>query len=120
MSVRFGAVALDCADPAALAAFYQQVLGMPVVMSTPDLVVIGSSGLLLSFERIDRHQPPTWPAGQIPKQMHLDLAVDDLDAEERRITGHGAGKAAVQPNPDKWRVLVDPAGHPFCITVLFG
>jgi hypothetical protein len=24
--------------------------------------------------------------------------------------------AAVQPAPDRWRVLFDPAGHPFCLT----
>jgi hypothetical protein len=24
----------------------------------------------------------------------------------------------VQPSPDRWRVLIDPAGHPFCLTTL--
>jgi hypothetical protein len=30
----------------------------------------------------------------------------------------GAAKANTQPSPDRWRVLLDPAGHPFCITTL--
>jgi hypothetical protein len=48
----------------------------------------------------------------------LDLAVDDLDESEGRALAIGAVKADAQPNPDLWRVLVDPAGHPFCITTL--
>ena len=52
------------------------------------------------------------------KQLHLELAVSDLDAQEARIIALGATKAEVQPNPDHWRVLIDPAGHPFCITNL--
>jgi hypothetical protein len=42
----------------------------------------------------------------------------DLDTEESRILALGATKAEVQPNPESWRVLIDPAGHPFCITTL--
>jgi hypothetical protein len=44
--------------------------------------------------------------------------VSDLDGQEARMLALGATKADVQPNPDNWRVLVDPAGHPFCITTL--
>jgi len=46
------------------------------------------------------------------------LAVTDLDTEESRILALGAAKVEVQPNPGSWRVLIDPAGHPFCITTL--
>ena len=28
----------------------------------------------------------------------------------------GALKCDVQPDPDRWRVYLDPAGHPFCLT----
>jgi hypothetical protein len=27
----------------------------------------------------------------------------------------GAVKAERQPKPDRWRVFLDPAGHPFCL-----
>jgi hypothetical protein len=30
----------------------------------------------------------------------------------------GAAKPDFQPGEDRWRVLLDPAGHPFCITTL--
>lgn len=119
MSIRLGAVAVDCPDPAALGDFYREVLNAKVVLSTPDLVALEGPGILLSFERVEDHQPPTWPGGAVLKQLHLDLAVDNLDLEEGRILALGATKAQVQPNPEKWRVLIDPAGHPFCITVLF-
>ncbi|HTF48375.1 MAG TPA: VOC family protein [Pseudonocardia sp.] len=41
----------------------------------------------------------------------------DLDEPEQRALALGA--TAAVPQPDKrWRVLLDPAGHPFCITSL--
>jgi len=48
--------------------------------------------------------------------MHLDLAVDDLDQAEAEALRLGARPAAEQPAPDRWRVLLDPAGHPFCLS----
>jgi catechol 2,3-dioxygenase-like lactoylglutathione lyase family enzyme len=119
VGIRLGAVAVDCPDPAALGEFYRSVLGCKVVLSTPDVVALEGPGILLSFERVADHRPPTWPGGTTPKQVHLDFAVAELDGEEARILALGATKAQEQPNPDKWRVLIDPAGHPFCITVLF-
>lgn len=119
MGIRLGAIAVDCPDPRALGDFYRDVLGAKVVRSTPDLVVLSAPGILLTFERVEDHVRPTWPGGQTPKQLHLDFAVDDLDAEEARIIALGATKAEVQPAPDNWRVLIDPVGHPFCITVMF-
>jgi hypothetical protein len=54
-----------------------------------------------------------------PKQLHLELAVGDLDeAEAAALAAIGATKAQTQPSPELWRVLIDPAGHPFCITTL--
>ncbi|CPR08583.1 glyoxalase/bleomycin resistance protein/dioxygenase [Mycobacterium bohemicum DSM 44277] len=116
--VRLGAVSIDCADPAALADFYKNVLDVGVMFSSEDFVALQGAGVLLTFQRVADHQPPSWPTGAVPKQLHLELAVKDLDAAEARIIGLGAAKADVQPNPDNWRVLIDPAGHPFCITTL--
>ena len=50
-----------------------------------------------------------------PKRYHLDLYVDDLDKAEEQALAIGATKPAEQPTPDRWRVLLDPAGHPFDI-----
>jgi hypothetical protein len=39
--------------------------------------------VFLTFERVHDHKPPTWPEDVVPKQLHLDLAVVDLDAKRR-------------------------------------
>ncbi|WP_319436491.1 VOC family protein [Mycobacterium sp. RTGN5] len=118
-TARLGAISLDCAAPVALAEFYREMLGLDEMMSSPDFVALkGAGSVFLTFQRVADHRAADWPEGPVPKQIHLELAVSDLDSEESRIIGLGATKADVQPQPDNWRVLVDPAGHPFCITNL--
>jgi Glyoxalase-like domain len=46
--------------------------------------------------------------------MHLDIEVDDLDAAIAHATELGATVATHQPQ-EHVRVLLDPAGHPFCL-----
>jgi catechol 2,3-dioxygenase-like lactoylglutathione lyase family enzyme len=115
---KLGAVSLDCDDPAALAKFYVGMLGMDVAFESDDFVALQGGSLWLTFQRVAHHEPPTWPDGATPKQLHLELAVDDLDAAEAAAVALGAVVADTQPNPRSWRVLIDPAGHPFCITTL--
>jgi len=83
-----------------------------------DFIALSGAGILLTVQRVEGHVAPDWPAGSVPKQIHLELAVDDLEAAEARAIAMGATKATAQPNPDAWRVLLDPAGHPFCVTTL--
>lgn len=113
-----GAVSVDCADPAGLAEFYQNILDLQVLFAGDEFVALRGAGVFLTFQRVVDHKPPNWPDGTVPKQLHLELAVTDLDGQEARMLALGATKADVQPNPDNWRVLIDPAGHPFCITTL--
>ena len=81
-----------------------------VVIEPPD----GGSGL--SFQLETEHEPPTWPTSRGTQQMqlHLDLGVQDLEAEVARAEALGAGRAEWQPQDDV-RVMLDPAGHPFCL-----
>jgi catechol-2,3-dioxygenase len=113
---RLGAVALDAADPAALARFYQHTLGLEVFYESADFVALRGASTLLTFHRVADLPAPDWPTGAVPKQMHLDLAVTDLDDAEIAMIAAGARKADTQPAPDRWRVLIDPAGHPFCLS----
>ncbi|MFI1920128.1 VOC family protein [Nocardia sp. NPDC020380] len=62
------------------------------------------------------YQPPTWPDGTTPTHIRLDLTVTDLDIGEQEALRLGARLADEQPGPHRWRVLLDPAGHPFCLT----
>lgn len=69
----------------------------------------------LGFGRVEGYEAPSWPNEQGDKQFHFDLAVDDIDAAEHRAVALGATVPTDQPG-DTWRVLLDPAGHPFCLT----
>ncbi|MGC5566955.1 VOC family protein [Streptomyces sp. FR-108] len=117
-AVRYLAVTFDCPDPAELARFYSAALGLPVIRSADGFALVGQEGSPgLGFYRVADYQRPTWPDSSVPKQAHLDLGVDDLDAAQGRLVALGAVAADTQPMPGRRRVLLDPAGHPFCITL---
>ena len=105
-------------DPRGLARFYQRLLGWDVRTDEPDWVTLrpADGGAGLSFQLEEHHTPPTWPAGADEQQMqlHLDIEVDDLDAAVAAAEGAGARQADFQPQ-EGVRVLLDPAGHPFCL-----
>ena len=115
---RLASTVLGTSDPRGLARFYRTLLDWEVRVERPDWVVLkprgGTTGL--SFQLEDGHVPPTWPAGPGDQQMqaHLDIGVDDLEAGVARAKSLGASMAAYQPQDDV-RVMLDPAGHPFCL-----
>jgi hypothetical protein len=111
-----GFIALDCADPAELGEFWANMLGGNLIAVSPDIVAVQSPWVWLTALRVDDHTPPTWPTNDVPKQIHLDLAVADLQEAVAEAERLGARSVARQPAPDRWRVLLDPAGHPFCLT----
>lgn len=115
---RLGAVSLDAADPAELAAFSRDLLGLEIMWESAEFIALKGAGILVTVQRVPAHQPPEWPDGPVAKQLHLELAVDHLDDAEAAALAIGARKAGVQPAPERWRVLIDPAGHPFCLTTL--
>jgi catechol 2,3-dioxygenase-like lactoylglutathione lyase family enzyme len=113
-------VVLGTPEPRALAEFYQQLLGWPFGAEEDDWVTLRQpdANFSLAFQLEDAHTPPVWPAGRDEQQMqaHLDIEVDDLDAAVAFASERGATLAEHQPQDDV-RVLLDPAGHPFCIWV---
>ncbi|MGN2640958.1 VOC family protein [Nocardia takedensis] len=114
---RLAGVSLDSDDPIGLGRFYRALLDLRLLHESDDVVVLGAKGVALTVERVAEHKPPDWPNDAVPKQMHLDLYVDDLDVAEAEALAIGARKPETQPAPDKWRVLLDPSGHPFCLTL---
>ncbi|HVA53453.1 MAG TPA: VOC family protein [Acidimicrobiales bacterium] len=115
-TIKLGSVSLDCADPKALASFWADLLGGAIAYTSDDFVAVRLDQLWLSTVRVGDYQAPDWPDGSPPQQIHLDLAVDDLDEAELRALSLGARKTEHQPSPDTFRVMLDPAGHPFCLT----
>jgi hypothetical protein len=115
---RLGVVALDCPDALALADFYHALLGGDLVTGDDhDWVEVHTPTGRLAFQQIDDHRRPTWPNGDVPQQAHVDIDVVDLDAAEAVVLRLGATKTETQPSPDSFRVMIDPAGHPFCLVL---
>ncbi len=110
--------AFDCAEPRRLAEFYSGITGWAVERDSGDWIQLRSDGgATLAFQLAPDHQPPVWPSGDTPQQAHVDFDVDDLDVGESAVVALGARKAEFQPEPDAFRVFLDPAGHPFCLVL---
>ncbi|HEY2702034.1 MAG TPA: VOC family protein [Pseudonocardiaceae bacterium] len=107
---------LNCADPESLAEFWLGLLGGTVIYRGDVVVVISTPRGPLAFGKADDYQPPTWPEGDRAAQVHLDLSAADRDAARAEAIRLGATRAEHQPGGDTWEVLLDPAGHPFCLT----
>jgi len=111
---------IDCPEPAALLDFYRRLTGWQVVWESEDFSVISPDGSPyngIGFQRVPDYRAPEWPGQERPQQFHLDFFAADLDTAQRAAEEIGARTAASQPQPDKWRVMIDPAGHPFCLCV---
>jgi glyoxalase superfamily protein len=123
MTSKFTELAIDCADPAGLAAFWCSVLGYEVQETEDDFVSIGSPAVpegksrpgpvppLLTFARV--------PEGKVTKnRLHLDVNATDRDQDDEvcRLLELGATHAAVgQTGDESWVTLADPEGNEFCV-----
>lgn len=114
-AARLAMVTLDCADPRAEATFWSALLGWAVAAAEDDYAMLTGPTSALGFGRVPDYEPPAWPNTGGSKQFHFDIAVDDIPAMEARCVELGARLPDDQPG-DTWRVLLDPAGHPFCLT----
>ena len=114
-AARLAMVTVDCADPRASAEFWSAVLGWEVAVAEDEYAMLTGPTHALGFGKVEGHQPPSWPDDAGPKQFHIDRAVDDLDQAQEAAVALGATVADPQPG-ETWRVLLDPAGHPFCLT----
>lgn len=127
---------LDCTSPRALAEFYRQLLGVvyrsgdgPPPTGEPDpkgddwlCLRAGDGRPLLAFQKVDQLPEATWPGGEHPQQLHLDMTVpdvEDLARQHERALALGARLLLNRSDDEEepLRVYADPAGHPFCIFV---
>lgn len=120
-SIKLDKVVLDCLDPESLADFYVRLLGWNKGYITEDFVIIGSesSNVDIAFQRNEDYVPPVWPEriNEQQQMLHLDFSVENIE-EMNQLVEHaiscGAKKAEYQ-HSKLWTVMLDPAGHPFCI-----
>lgn len=129
--------ALDATDCRALAEFYRAFLGVRYragdeppaggEADDPDWLVLvdGDGRRVLAVNRVRHLERPTWPADDVPKQMHHDYRVPDVGelARHRRRAEELGATLLLDRSGDEDEplyVLADPAGHPFCILVSHG
>ena len=113
---------IDAPDALELAAFYEALLGWPVTATDDGWCQLRDpeGGVGLNIQAEPAYVRPVWPeeVGRQQKMMHLEIQVDDLDAAVGTVEAAGGSQAAHQP-PDRdqsrLRVMIDPAGHPFCL-----
>jgi predicted enzyme related to lactoylglutathione lyase len=109
--------AIEAPDPGALAKFYSELLGWPIGHEEEHTAILAApQGIFLVFQRATGYREPVWPPvdGQQRPMMHLDFQVGDLDSAVADAVALGATLATTQPR-ENVRVLLDPAGHPFCL-----
>jgi catechol-2,3-dioxygenase len=129
--------AVDATDCRGLAEFYREFLGLryrpgdeiPADGNDEDadwLVLVNADRhRVLAFQEVPELARPTWPAHDVPKQMHHDFRVpnvEELERHRRRAEDLGATLLydRTHEESEPLYVLADPAGHPFCILVSAG
>jgi catechol 2,3-dioxygenase-like lactoylglutathione lyase family enzyme len=115
---RLNTTVLNTPDARELASFYERLLGWQRVNNDADWVTLSPPVLRtgLSFQSEPGFVAPAWPPDEGKQRVtaHLDIAVDDLEAGVAWALELGARIADHQPNRNV-RVMVDPAGHVFCL-----
>ena len=128
MVLRFGGICLDCIDADELAGFYCRLLGWHETGRDDEgwisIAPREPGPVWINVQAEPWYVPPAWPEepGAQHKMIHFELSPvegDDLVAAVEFAVGCGATVAPHQPedrDPLELRVLLDPAGHPFCIS----
>ncbi len=124
-AISWTTLTVDCGDAEAVGAFYSRLFGWDITarngagwlqLRNPD------GGISLNIQAEEAYEPPAWPErpGLQSKMMHFEIFVRDLDAAVQLVLGIGGAQAPHQPtdrDPDRIRIMLDPAGHPFCLFV---
>lgn len=125
---------IDTTDVRGLAEFYRQFLGLsyrpgdepPADGGADDadwLVLVDTDGgRQLAFQQVEKLEQTTWPAHDVPMQMHLDFTLPSLsELRNQRERAESLGARLILDRTgdedEPLYVLADPAGHPFCIFV---
>jgi hypothetical protein len=79
-----------------------------------------AAGMNINIQAEDWYVPPSWPEqdGAQTKMMHFEIEVDHVAGAVARAIACGAREAPSQPEDrdlSMLRVMLDPAGHPFCL-----
>ena len=111
-------ITFDCADPRALARFWAQVTGWPLIEEPApgfEESAVGMEGEgrpRLYFVRVPEDKT-------IKNRVHLDIMPADRtqDEEITRLTGLGAGIISDRRPEFGWVLLADPEGNEFDVEI---
>ncbi|MDG1368570.1 MAG: ectoine synthase [Acidimicrobiales bacterium] len=122
---RWTSVTIDCHDVDIVADFYAALLGWEVTERGARWAQLRDPerGVGLNISAESNFVTPVWPPseGDPQKQLHLEILVTDVEAAAAIVLTNGGSEAAWQPGDrdrDRLRVMLDPAGHPFCLFVM--
>jgi predicted enzyme related to lactoylglutathione lyase len=117
---RLRTAVIDCADPAALARFWAEVLGTEIAYGDAEwvsLVAAGEGHPRVAFQKV-----PEGKAGK--NRVHLDVWVPDIEAATVAAESLGAtrvgGFVPVEESAEPFQVMADPEGNEFCFVHLPG
>jgi len=111
-------IVVDCRDPKSMATFWSALLGIGIKGEIREgnvwfaaLLPISPEGPIIGFQQV--------PEGKVTKnRMHLDLRVTELDrAAAWAVDLGGRQLAAHDERGRQWRVMSDPEGNEFCLTL---
>jgi hypothetical protein len=108
-------VVLDCRDPMRLASFWRDALRYREHYADEQLVVLVPEEMATPPLLLQRVPEPK--AGK--NRMHLDLVVDDVEVEVRRLEALGAGRIDHEVQSlggTRWVRLSDPEQNEFCVS----
>ncbi|HZN71886.1 MAG TPA: VOC family protein [Micromonosporaceae bacterium] len=128
--MQVSSVTIGAPDPRELAGFYERLLGWtlatiedPLPGDPPEAGFAqlkypsdGPGLMTINIEYEKEYVRPVWPSepGKQHITVHLDVPAADLEGAVARALEAGATLADYQPQKDV-RVMLDPAGHPFCL-----
>jgi len=101
-------VCIDSADPPALAAWWQRLVGGEVRIDTDGDVELRTGGVRLLFLAV-----PDSKRGK--NRLQLDLRATDFESAVGAALAIGAQRADDVYDGPRWQVLRDPEGNEFCI-----
>lgn len=108
-------IVLDCAEPERLAIFWREALDYRDHYMQANLAVLVPRAGIASPLLLQRVPEPK--AGK--NRTHLDIVVDDIEAEVRRLQALGAHRSdeGVQNfGGTRWVRMSDPEGNEFCVS----
>jgi predicted enzyme related to lactoylglutathione lyase len=110
---RIGLV-LDCVDTDELAKFWAPALGYTIVGGAGAYVMLvppEPTRPKLLLQRVPESK-------SVKNRMHLDIEVDDVEAEVKRLEALGAHRVeggAMSEFSTAWQVMTDPEGNELCV-----